>query len=541
MTVQWNDEELLEVFLAEANENLVAIEEGLLALEQRPDDGATVDEIFRAAHTLKGGAATLSLTTLHDVANAVEDLFAAIREKRVVVTPAIAGVLLLAVDLLRALLPAKLGDVPAMDDAQRALCDELRRLASLSVEDRHSCLSTGGGTDKSVCPPQRTASSLRVSTEKLDRMLDLSAEIAVTRSWFRQHLLVNPDLLPEVADREQKLQVMERELQELIMAARMVPLEPLFRQYARTVHDAARACGKNVRLLIDGGGIEIDTRLAELIKDPLMHIVRNAVDHGIEAPTHRHCKRETGTIRLRARREGPALAIEVADDGRGFERHRILARAVALGLLSVETELSDDEIYALVFTPGFSTAESLKGISGRGVGMDVVQKNISALRGSVRIESEEGAGATISIRLPFSLAVVAALPVHVGSETFALPLDSVVECAELPAGAGDVVEIRGESLPALSLASALEISSRPAARQVAVVVRHGAGKTAFIVDAVSASIQAVIKPLGKLFADFPFIAGSTVLNNGQVALILDADGVAGEMKRRQMVARTWAD
>jgi two-component system chemotaxis sensor kinase CheA len=538
MTVQWNDAELLDVFLSEAGENLATIEEGLLALEQRPDDGAMVDEIFRAVHTLKGGAATLSATTLRDVAHAVEDLFAAIREKRVVVTPAIAGVLLHAVDLLRALLPEKLGDTPAMSDAQQALCDELRRL---SVEDGHACLSSGGetepgtGTGMSARPP-RSSTTLRVSTERLDRLLDVSSEINLARSWFRHNLFVAEDLRPEVIDREQKLQVLERELQDLIMTARMVPLEPLFRQSIRTVHDAAQACGKNVRLLIEGGDIEIDTRIVELIKDPLMHIVRNAVDHGIEAPTHRQCKREVGTIRLRARRESPALVIEVSDDGRGFERDRILARGVELGLVAPGAGLSDDDIHALVFVPGFSTATSVNDISGRGVGMDVVQKSISALRGSVRIESEPGLGTTISIRLPLTLAVVAALPVDVGDETFALPLDSVVECADLPPGGGDTVDIRGERMPALSLANVLEIPSRPPARRVVVIVRHAGGKAAFIVDAISASIQAVIKPLGKLFAAFPFIAGSTVLSNGRVAFILDAGGVVGEMKRRQTVA-----
>jgi two-component system chemotaxis sensor kinase CheA len=509
---------------------LTAIEEGLLALEQRPGDGATLDEIFRAAHTLKGGAATLSLTSLRDSAHAVEDLFAAIREKRVEVTTAIANVLLHAVDLLRELLPATLDDMPEPSDAQRALCDELRRLAS-GEGARSAPLPVATQRAQSV-----RATTLRISSEKLDRMLDVNAEISVARSWFRRNLFVADDLLPEVIDREQKLQGMERELQALIMAARMVPLEPLFRQYFRTVHDAAQASGKNVQLLIEGGDIEIDTRLAELIKDPLMHIVRNAVDHGIEAPSHRQCKRELGTIRLRALRESPALVIEVADDGRGFERERIVARAVELGLAARGVKLSDDDVYAFVFRPGFSTAQSVNGLSGRGVGMDVVQKNISALGGSVRIANDPGLGATISIRLPLTLAVVAAIPIDVGAETFALPLDSIVECVDLPLGAGAVVDVRGEAVPALSLAEALEVPAAAPARRIAVVVRHAEGKAAFIVDAISASIDAVIKPLGKFFAAFPFIAGSTVLSNGRVAFILDAGSVVGEMARRRKAA-----
>ena len=318
------------------------------------------------------------------------------------------------------------------------------------------------------------------------------------------------------------------------MSARLVPLEPLFRQYIRTVHDAAQACGKNVRLLIDAGDVELDTRLVESIKDPLMHIVRNAVDHGIEAPTHRQCKRELGTIRLRARAESPAVVIEVSDDGRGFERDRILARAIELGLAARGADLTDDEVYDFVFRPGFSTALSVNAISGRGVGLDVVRKNISALRGSIRIENHPGLGATISIRLPLTLAVIAAVPVRVGGETYALPLESVVECVDLPGGGA--VDVRGEMLAALSLAEVFAVPAGPPARQVAVVVRYSGGKAAFVVDAISASIHAVIKPLGKFFAAFPFIAGSTVLNNGRIAFILDADGVMSEMARRRTVA-----
>ncbi|HEV2722857.1 MAG TPA: chemotaxis protein CheW, partial [Thermoanaerobaculia bacterium] len=308
-------------------------------------------------------------------------------------------------------------------------------------------------------------------------------------------------------------------LQDLVMAVRMVPIEPLFRQMTRTVHDAAQACGKDVQLHIDGGDVEIDTRIVELIHDPLMHLVRNAVDHGIE---------HAGAIALRARREGPGLVVDVADDGRGFDRRRIVARAVALGMISADARLSDDEILALVFRPGFSTADESSGISGRGVGLDVVQKNVGALRGSIHVASEEGAGSTISIRLPLSLAMITALPLHAGGETFVLPLDSIVECATLPPG--DAVELRGECLPALSLSDALDLPPGRALRPVAVVVRHAAGKAALIVDAVSETIHVLIRPVGKLLAGIPFIAGATVLNSGKVALILDVENLINRRK-----------
>ena len=514
-----SDLELLDVFLEEANENLAVIESGLLVLERKPEDAAIVDEIFRAAHTLKGGAATLSLTALRDAANALEDFFAALRDKRVVMTPVIAGVPLCAVDLLRALL-----EVPELSDGQRALVDELRRLA----EGGEVPTTTSEGGRPMPCRREAGATFLRVCTEKLDRMLDLSAEIAVARSWFRQHLPAVTNRTTDIVDREEKLQAMERELQDLVMAARMVPLEPLFQQMTRTVRDAAQACGKSVQLLIDGGDVEIDTRIVELIRDPLMHLVRNAVDHGIEEPSQRFCKRDAGTVRLSARRDGPGLAIDVADDGRGFNRHRIVARARALGMISADARPSDDEILAFVFRPGFSTADETSGISGRGVGLDVVQKNIGTLRGSIHVQSEEGVGSTISIRLPLTLAMVTALPLHAGGETFVLPLDSVVECAVIPPGGA--LELRGESVAALSLADALDLPPGRASQPVAVVVRHAAGKVALIVDAVSETVHALIRPLGKLFAGIPFIAGATVLSSGKVALILDVENVINRRK-----------
>ncbi|HEV2721675.1 MAG TPA: Hpt domain-containing protein, partial [Thermoanaerobaculia bacterium] len=211
----WSDQELLDVFLEEAGENLAVVEEGLLALERRPDDAALIDEIFRATHTLKGGAATLSMTALHDVADALEDFFAALRDKRVVMTPVIAGVPLCAVDLLRALL-----ETPEMGDAQKALVEELRRLAE---GGEVTTTAVASRLDAGAAAAGAAATSLRVATGKLDRMLDLSAEIGVVRSWFREHLPIVPTV--DIVDREEKLQAMERELQDLVMAARMVPIE----------------------------------------------------------------------------------------------------------------------------------------------------------------------------------------------------------------------------------------------------------------------------------------------------------------------------
>jgi len=499
--MNWNEQELLQVFLAEARENLAVIEEGLLVLEQRPDDGETLDSVFRAAHTIKGGAATVGLAAMRDTAHSIEDIFDALRAGRRFADPATIGSLLEEVDTLRSLLP---------DSARRT------------------------GTAAPNTPARR--SGLRVPVERLDRMLDLAGEINVTRSRVRHRVAQLPQpLRRDIVDHQQRLDGMFAELQELIMRSRLVPLDVLFRQFGRTVRDSAEASGKRARLLIEGDDIEIDTRIADLVKDPLIQIVRNAVGHGIEPSGERLRlgKSETGTVRLRARRESPAMVIEVSDDGRGFDHERILRRARELGVVRGESQLSDEQLFALVFTPGFSTADHVTGLSGRGFGMDIVQKNITSLRGSISIISRAGAGATISIRLPLTLSVIAALPVAVSDEIFVFPLDSVIECMDLPPLARDsaVITLHGETLPIIDLSRVFNLPAQPSARQSLMIVNHSRGRAGMVVDQLFESMQAVVKPLGKLFSAFPFIAGSTVLSTGKVALILDVDGLVAHMKK----------
>jgi len=315
--MRWDDEELLLVFRAEARENLAAIEEGLLLLELQPNDAATIDALFRAAHTLKGGAATLSLETLSDIAHHVEDLLHAIRDGEALVAPRTISVLLQSVDLLRSLLPEHFGQDPQLTVAQRSICDELQRLidggeatAHNEVVDDAAQHAFGGR-------------ALRVSIQRLDRLLDLTAEINVSRGIVRRRVMSLPrEVRGEISEEQRRLDDMFRELQELIMRTRMLPLAGLFRQYARTVRDAAQSSGKKAQLTVEGGDVELDARITELVRDPLLHLVRNAIGHGIETPVERERlgKPPSGTIRLQARRDGPALVIEISDDGRGFDR-----------------------------------------------------------------------------------------------------------------------------------------------------------------------------------------------------------------------------
>jgi two-component system chemotaxis sensor kinase CheA len=323
------------------------------------------------------------------------------------------------------------------------------------------------------------------------------------------------------------------DLQEQVMRARMVPLGPFFRQYARTVRDLARAHGKAVTLEIEGGDVEVDTRIVERLRDPLTHMIRNTIDHGIESPELRAAvgKPAEGRLTLRARHEAGQIVMQVSDDGAGFIRSRIAERALDMGL-APET-LSDQELLGLVFAPGFSTATAITELSGRGVGMDVVRRNIEALRGTIEIHSVEGAGSTITIRLPLTLAIIDGFTVGVGEDTYVLPLEAVRECLALPAGThqngagGGVMPLRGKPLPYLRLRDLFGHEGPAPIREHLVVVSQGDALAGIAVDALYGEGQAVIKSLGRSLGTLPGVSGSTILGNGRVALILDVAQLLG--------------
>jgi two-component system chemotaxis sensor kinase CheA len=282
--------------------------------------------------------------------------------------------------------------------------------------------------------------------------------------------------------------------------------------------------------------VEVDTRVIEHLRDPLTHMIRNAVDHGIEPPHARKArgKDPCGRVTLRACHEAGSIVIQVADDGAGLDRERIIERARSLGIVAEPEKLPDAEIYGLIFEAGFSTAETVTDLSGRGVGMDVVRRNVDALRGSVGIDSRQGEGTSITIRLPLTLAIIEGFGVGVGEETYVIPLEAVLECVELPAqeqiqsnGHG-VIYLRGRALPYLRLRTLFALGDRAPFRENIVVVQHGGGQAGIAVDALYGASQAVIKPLGELFEGLPGIAGSTILGNGRVALILDVPSLLRE-------------
>ncbi|GAB7038194.1 MULTISPECIES: chemotaxis protein CheA [Catenuloplanes] len=366
--------------------------------------------------------------------------------------------------------------------------------------------------------------TIRIDAARLDRLIDLVGELVIAQA--------STTMLAAGAEAQGEVTRLIDEVRHSALSLRMVPIGMTLRRFERVVRDVCVDLGKQVQLTITGGDAEMDKALVERISDPLLHLVRNSLDHGIEPPAERvRCgKPADGTLRLHAYHDAGNIVIEVADDGRGLDRDRIFAKAVDRGLVPATAALTDAEVYDLIFEPGFSTAETVSNLSGRGVGMDVVRRNVTALRGSIEVESVRGHGATIRIRLPLTLAIIDGFLVGVGPSSFIVPLDRVTECVELPPGpqGRDCMNLRGEVLPFIRLRQIFGIPGLPARRQNVVVVEQSGQRTGLVVDALLGEFQTVIKPLGPLFANLKGVSGSTILGNGDVALILDVGPLVSE-------------
>ena len=466
--VDLNQDELLATFIAEAEEDISALEAGLLALEEAPDDAETRQELLRRAHTLKGNASCVGMQDIVAFAHGYEELIEKVDADSI--TALLAGV-----DTFR-----RLVDGGTLTSADRDLINQAR-------------------------PDAAAPRTLRVGVDKLNRMLDLVGEIAIARAF---------------ADTE-KLDQLHAQLQELIMRARMVPVGLLFRRYARTVRDLAAAHGKNVRLVTIGDDVEVDTSAVEMLRDPLAHMIRNAIDHGIETSAQRIAKSKppVGRITLEARHDAGSIIVRVSDDGAGLDSSIIAAPDV-------------------IFQSGFSTASEVTDLSGRGIGMDVVRRAVESLRGTIGVASREGEGTTFTLRLPLTLAMIDGVSVSAGDETYVVPMESVVECVELPVGVAapasgadgrerpsrhttGVLLLRDEIIPFVRLRGLFDLGGSAPERENVLVVQHDGVKAGLAVDALHGAGQTVIKPLGNYFDEVPGVAGSSILGSGRVALVLD--------------------
>ncbi|MDY0074099.1 MAG: chemotaxis protein CheA [Thauera sp.] len=376
---------------------------------------------------------------------------------------------------------------------------------------------------------------IRIQADKLDRLIDLVGELVIAGASV--NLLAGQSGLTELVEATSLSSRLVESIRDAALQLRMVQIGETFSRFNRVVRDVSRELGKEIELAISGGETELDKSMVEKIGDPLMHLVRNAIDHGIESPEVRTAagKPPRGRLGLNAYHDSGSIIIEVVDDGGGLNRDRILAKAVERGVVQAGQQLSDAEIYNLIFEAGFSTVEQVSNLSGRGVGMDVVRRNIQSLRGMVEVSSTPGAGSRFAIRLPLTLAIIDGFLVGVEGAAYVIPLDTVVECIEL-AGNGDVrdyLSLRGEVLPFVRLREMFEVPGATPARQNVVVVQYGGLKAGIVVDQLMGEFQTVIKPLGTIFRHVKGISGSTILGSGDVALILDVQALVQRCASRE--------
>lgn len=549
--------EIVTIFVAENREILEKLERDIVELERRPDDLELVASVFRGVHTIKGTSGFLGFTRLMAMTHAGESLLVPLRDGHGLMTPEIAGALLALVDAVRQInqqVEQTSGEGTG-DDA--ALLARLAAAGAPPVEVRPS--ETPGEVE-ALQPPSDSVHlqaapephevdirapgagdrSVRVDVDLLDRLMNLSGELILSRNRFIQAIGTPP---PQAAAAAQRLSQVANELQETVTRTRMQPIGALWRRFPRLVRDLALEVGKKVRLDLEGEHTELDRSVIEALRDPLVHLLRNAVDHGIERPAARAAqgKDEEGRLLLRAFHEGGQVIIEFADDGRGIDVARIKSRALAAGMITRDrmASMKEQDALEMIFAPGFSTADAVTKYSGRGVGMDVVKRDIERIGGSVEVTTRTGRGALFRMKIPLTLAIIPALVVRSKDQRFAIPQGSVREVFVVRAEEARkrvevvhsvaVVRLRGALLPLVFLDDQLHLGSSfdaPADESLTVVVLQAEGRRfGLVVDGVVDAQDIVIRPLGPYLRGVPVYSGAAILSDGAVALILDVPGL----------------
>ena len=559
------DPEIIRDFILESREHLAQVEIQMITLEKEPEDSESINTVFRAFHTIKGLAGFMGLGDIQEVAHETETLLDLARNQKLSITPAVVDVVLAAADFLKSWLDrleAALGGKDAGPAPEKsALVERIRRgalgepspsdlpvqqeqaaaLAADPTERRSTTAGEWTGPERRSGKGDRRAQenesrSVKVDTAKLDFLVDMAGEMVIAQSMVRHHPELAALRSPAVLSSLAQLARITGDLQKAAMSMRMVPVGGLFQRMSRLVRDLARKTGKQAELEAIGGETELDRNVVEELADPLMHMVRNAADHGLETPEERRAagKDPVGRIRLRASHQAGHIVIEIADDGRGLDREKILEKARRTGLVEDGAGLSDREVFNCIFHPGFSTASQVTDVSGRGVGMDVVKKQIQKLRGHVEIESVPGKGTSFFLRLPLTLAIIDGLVVGVGSERYVVPIFSVSEVLRPSAEMVFTVEdrremalVRNHLLPVVRLYKRFAVAPRSElASESLLIVAEIAGKSfCLMVDELIGKQEVVIKSLGENLQNISGIAGGAILGDGRVGLILDLEGI----------------
>ncbi|MDH7600555.1 MAG: chemotaxis protein CheA [Armatimonadota bacterium] len=591
------DASLVADFVTECSEYIEEAEAGLLALETDPSDAEAVNKVFRAFHTIKGTSAFLGLNAVSELAHKAENLLSRVRDGEIQYGGVFADLTLRAADMLKALIQgvqaalsgqeaqlpegyAELCRLLADPDSAGALADSIGevtppRVGDLIVaegaatrEEVEAAAAEKGSlpigealikrqvasvadvakairTQKQLSPDAQTKESfIRVRTDRLDKLIDTVGEIVIAHSMVAQDETVVLGRHHELSKKVAHLGKIVRDLQQQSMSMRMVPLKSTFQKMARVVRDLAHKSGKLVDFITEGEDTELDRYMVELINDPLIHMVRNAVDHGIEPPDVRAAngKPRKGTVRLAAYHASGNVVIEMQDDGKGLNREKILEKAIAKGLVSADKNLADADVFSLIFEPGFSTADKVTDVSGRGVGLDVVKRNIEAMHGRIEVSSQLGEGTTFVLRLPLTMAVTEGMLVKVGPEQFIMPTVNIrlsfrpnAQAITTVAGKGEMVLVQGKSIPMFRLYELFEITGaiEDPTQGLLIVVDDGDRGYALLVDEILGQQSVVAKSLGYGIRHIKGISGGAILGDGRVGLILDPQEIAVAAKQMQ--------
>ncbi len=579
-----HDESLLRDFIIEGLEYINEIEVNILNLEQDPENKEYVNTIFRPFHSIKGVASFLNLANIRDLAHNLENLLDKVRNSELSVTPQVIDIILDGADALKAMIgqvqdrlegkavTALDIDIPALETRIKSAQEgkyqqgEPKKIGAILVDDGlisedileealevakkppekkigEVLIAEGKVTPKQVSQALRKqttqvvdTTSIRVDTRKLDDLIDTVGELVINQSMIRQHPFIQSNADRKFLRDISQLASITSELQRTSMSLRMITIKQTFQRMSRLVRDLSKSAGKLVNVVTVGEDTEIDRNMVEEIYNPLVHLVRNAVDHGIGTPEDRikAGKRETGTIQLKAHHKGGNILIEISDDGKGLNKEKILKKALANGTVDSDANLSDQDIYRLILLPGLSTAEKVTDVSGRGVGMDVVKQAVDKLRGKIEINSQLGAGTTFVTSFPLTLAIIDGMIVRVGREKYVVPTAAIrrllrpdKESYNSVIGRGEVINVMGNILPLVRLHDLFEIDPdhrNPWEGTIVVVDGENRSKC-LLVDEIIGQEEVVIKGLSESLRQVKGVSGGAILGDGNIGLILDPEGL----------------
>ncbi len=576
--------EILDSFLIETKEIMEKLDVDLVEMENRPDDIELLNQVFRSFHTIKGTSGFLGLNKLTLITHRCEDILNKLRKKESKINTSVMDAVLNSFDKIKELVSSvefNLNediDITNSIDVLNKIIEDMNKTGN-KVNDENSAEEErkGNAREKIICEPQQTElssenqaetfipqstkeesgnkkisreeNSIRVDIERLDELLNIASELVLGRNRLTQvysefaHEFEGSKLDKDLSEAAKQIDLMTNELQLLVMKTRMVKIGKVFTRFPRLIRDLSKEAGKKIKLILKGEETELDKTLIEEINDPLVHLVRNSIDHGIEPPDERKLKGKNpiGTIILSAEQEGNNIIINVTDDGGGINPEIIREKAISKGLISEEKakELTKQDLLNLIFLPGFSTAKVVTNISGRGVGMDVVKTNVAKLRGIINIDSEVGTGTTINIRLPLTLAIIPGMIVEINEETIVIPLNSVIEVVRVHSdniksiNEKEVIMMRDTIIPIFEISRMIyrKESYQNKIWQHVVVVGIAEKRFGIKVDKLIGQKEVVIKSLGNYLGTIEGIAGSTILGDGTVVMILDINEILNQIEK----------